>query len=58
MAIKELHALNLSQAETDEYLDIISAINDGQCVYNITTDNGIFLFFIKGEIIKDTRKKI
>ena len=56
--IKELSLLKLSQEETDERLDIISAINDGQKVYNVTTDNGDYLFFIKGEAIKDTRKKV
>jgi hypothetical protein len=58
MAIHELYVSNLSQNETDEFLDIISAINDGQSVYNIITDNGNYLFFIEGEIIKDTRKKL
>lgn len=56
--MNELYNSTLSQDETDEYLDIISAINDGQVVYNIETDQGDYLFFIKGETIKDTKKKL
>lgn len=58
MAMNELYNSTLSQDEKDEYLDIISAINDGQVVYNIETDQGDYLFFIKGETIKDTKKKL
>ena len=58
MAMYDLSTLKLSHDETDEYLDIISAINDGQTVYNVTTDNGNYLFFVKGEAIKDSRKKV
>lgn len=58
MAIQELYvSKKLSQSEIDEFLDIISAINSGQSVYNVTTDNGNYLFFIKGDVVKDTRIK-
>lgn len=37
---------DLSKDEIDEYLDIITAINNGQLVYNISTNNGDYLIFI------------
>lgn len=58
MAMNELNNLELSKEEIDEYLDIITAINEGQSVYNITTNHGDYLFFIKSEAIKNTIKRI
>lgn len=58
MALKELsYASILTQEEVDEYLDIISAINDGQSVYNLVTNKGEYLLYVKGEAIKDTKIK-
>jgi hypothetical protein len=58
MALNELTESDLSQEETDEYLDIIVAINNGQRVYNLTTNNGDYLLFIeKDTILKDTKDK-
>ena len=57
-ALDELNNSELSKDEIDEYLDIITAINDGQTVYNIITNQGDYLFFIKGEAIKNTTKRI
>ena len=58
MAINSLHDSNdLSQEERDEFLDIISAINDGQFVYNLTTNKGEYLLFIDGDSIKNTKEK-
>jgi len=57
MAIHELSHAKLTQEETDEYLEIISAIKEGQSVYNLVTNNGEYLLFVKGEVIKDTKPK-
>jgi hypothetical protein len=57
IVLTELNNENLSKEEIDEYLDIISAINEGQFVYSITTNIGEYLFFVKGLSIKDTREK-
>ena len=46
----------LTQEEINEYLDIISAINNGSYVFNIMTNKGEYLFFIKNKI-KNTKKK-
>jgi hypothetical protein len=55
MALKELSKSNLlSKEEINEYLEIIIAINDNQQVFNITTNKGEYLMFIKGNAIKDT----
>lgn len=58
MAMNELNNSELSKEEIDEYLDIITAINEGQSVYNITTNHGDYLFFIKCDAIKNTIKRI
>lgn len=58
MALKELSKSNLlSKEEINEYLEIIIAINDNQQVFNITTNKGEYLMFIKGNAIKDTRDR-
>lgn len=48
--LKELNNENLSKEEVDEYLDIISAINEGQFVYIVTTNIGEYLFFVNSVI--------
>ena len=58
MALKELSkSYRLSKEEIDEYLEIITAINDGQTVYNLITNNGEYLLYAKNDIVKDTKKK-
>lgn len=59
MAIRELSGClcELSREEVDEYLDILCAINNGLLVYNLTTNKGEYLLFIKGNSIKDTKTK-
>jgi len=58
MAVNELSISDLSQEETDEYLDIIFAINNGQRVYNLSTNKGDYLLFIeKDVVIKNTKEK-
>lgn len=58
MALKELEcACTLTQEEIDEYLDIISAINEGQSVYNLVTNRGEYLLYVKGYAVKDTKIK-
>ncbi len=58
MALKELSKSNLlSKEEINEYLEIIIAINDNQQVFNITTNKGEYLMFVKGDAIKDTREE-
>lgn len=47
----------LSQDEIDECLDIISAINDEQEVFNLTTNTGEFLLYVKGDVIKNVKNK-
>jgi len=47
MATNELSASHLSKEETDEYLEINYAINNGQRVYNCTTDKGDYLMYCK-----------
>ena len=39
MAIKELSNCQLSKSEIDEYLEILAAINEGQRVFSITTND-------------------
>lgn len=57
MALDELSSSkNLTQEETDEYLDIIAAINNGQRVYNLITTKGDYLLYIDKEAIKDTNE--
>lgn len=59
MALKELSNSNLlSKEEINEYLEIIIAINDNQQVFNITTNTGEYLMFVKGNAIKDTKERI
>ena len=48
--LKELNNENLSKEEVDEYLYIISAINEGQFVYIVTTNIGEYLFFVNNVI--------
>jgi hypothetical protein len=48
---------NLSNEEVDEYLDILSAIDNGESVYNLVTNNGEYLLFVKGDAITDTKCK-
>lgn len=57
MVMKELSNSELTQDEINEYLDIISAINEGQQVFNISTNRGDYLFYIKGDAIKNTTKR-
>ena len=58
MALKELSkSCELSKEEIDEYLEIITAINEGQVVYNLTTTKGEYLLYVKNDAIKDTKKK-
>lgn len=58
MALRELSKSNLlSKEEINEYLEIIIAINDNQQVFNITTNKGEYLMFVKGDAIKDTRER-
>jgi hypothetical protein len=58
MALKELSkSCRLSKEEIDEYLEIITAINEGQAVYNLTTTKGEYLLYVKNDSVKDTRKK-
>lgn len=48
MIINDLK-LDLSKKEIDEYLDILSAINDGQFVFNVITNNDEYLLIIKDD---------
>ena len=48
---------DLTREEINEYLDILCAINDGETVYNLTTNKGEYLLFIKGAAIKNTKEK-
>jgi hypothetical protein len=58
MALDELSSSkDLTQEETDEYLDIIAAINNGQRVYNLITNKGDYLLYIDKDAIKDTKEK-
>ena len=57
IALNELTNTNLSKDEVNEYLDIITAINDGLLVYNLLTNNGEYLLFIEGKAAKDTKEK-
>ena len=58
IALNELsYASILHQDEINEYLDIISAINNDEIVYNITTNKGEYLLFIKGDSVVDTKEK-
>lgn len=58
IAVKELsNPTNLSQDEIDEYLEIIIAINDNNQVFNILTNKGEFLMYIKDEDINDTKSR-
>lgn len=44
---KKLHSSKkLSKIEIDDYLDILSAINKEQYVYNIDTPNGEYLLYV------------
>ena len=47
MALNEISGTDLTQEEIDKYLEIIFAINHGQQVYNLTTNNGDFLVYCK-----------
>ncbi|MCK9415840.1 hypothetical protein M0Q97_04200 [Candidatus Dojkabacteria bacterium] len=59
MALDELSlSKDLTQEETDEYLDIIAAINNGQRVYNLSTTKGDYLLYIDKEAIKDEKEAI
>lgn len=58
IAVKELsNPTNLSQDEIDEYLEIIIAINDNNQVFNILTNKGEFLMYIKDEDINNTKSR-
>lgn len=57
MALKELRTPDLSKDEIDEYLEIITALNEGQFVYNLTTTKGEYLLFVQGNAVKDTKNK-
>lgn len=50
-------ACELTKDEINECLDIICAIDNGETVYNLTTNKGEYLLFIKGNSIKDTKTK-
>lgn len=52
------NASKLSMEEENEWLDILSAILNDEAVYNLTTNKGDFLLFVKGEAITNTTKKI
>jgi hypothetical protein len=43
------------KSEVDEYLDIISALNNGNDVFNIVTTDGEYLMFLKPD--KKSKKK-
>lgn len=49
IALKEIKNSKLSKDEIDEYLDIINAINKGQIVYNVSTEEGDYLIYIEKE---------
>jgi hypothetical protein len=49
IALKEIKNSKLSKDEIDEYLDIINAINKGQFVYNVSTEEGDYLIYIEKE---------
>ena len=56
MALKELsNSCRLSKEEIDEYLEIITAINEGHIVYSITTNKGEYLMYAKNDTIKDVK---
>ena len=58
MALQELSKCSqLSKDEIDKYLEIISAINEGQFVYNLTTTKGEYLLYVKRDAVKDTKKR-
>lgn len=47
MAIDKLKSPDdLEFEQIDEYLDVISAVNNEQLVYNISTSNGDYILFI------------
>lgn len=47
IALSELESSEkLETAQIDEYLDILSAINRNQFVYNMSTSNGDFILYI------------
>jgi len=48
---------DLTKEEVDEYLDILCAINMGDSVYNLTTNKGEYLLYIRNDAVRDTRKK-
>ena len=59
MALEELsHKEFMSKEEIDEYLDILTAINEGQAVYNLITNKGEYLLFVDSKAINNTTKKL
>ena len=58
MVVNELtFSGDLSKEEIDEYLDILCAMNCGDSVYNLTTNKGEYLLYIRGGAIRDTKEK-
>jgi len=47
MILKKLKCTNLSQHDIDECLDIICAIKEGCSVFNIITNDGNYLLYVK-----------
>jgi len=47
MTLDELLNSDLSKDEINEYLEIFTAINDGQRVFSIETPNGEYLIYVK-----------
>jgi len=59
MVIKELtySVCDLTKEEVNEYLDILSAIDSGELVYNLKTNKGEYLLFVRGDAITNTKPK-
>lgn len=59
IVVKELtESVNdLTKEEIDEYLDILCAINCGESVYNLITNKGEYLLYIRGDAVRDTKEK-
>jgi len=58
VVIQELtHCACLTKDEINEYLDILSALDNGELVYNLTTNKGEYLLYVKGDAITNTKEK-
>ena len=58
LVVKELthSVVNLTRDEINEYLDILTAINNDEVVFSIKTNKGEYLLYIKKETEKIDNK--